>query len=161
MSLAIELNKISKSFPGVKANDDISFSVNEGSIHAIVGENGAGKSTLMKILYGMQKPDEGKITIFDKEQKFSSPKDAISSGIGMVHQHFMLADNLSVLESIILGMDNATLKRLDKKRYSTDVNDITEKYGMPLSVDSMIDELGVGEKQRVEIIKVLFRGAKI
>jgi simple sugar transport system ATP-binding protein len=116
MSLAIELNKISKSFPGVKANDDISFSVNEGSIHAIVGENGAGKSTLMKILYGMQKPDEGNIKIFDEDQKFSSPKDAISSGIGMVHQHFMLADNLSVLESIILGMDNATLKRLDKKK---------------------------------------------
>ncbi len=161
MSLAIELNKISKSFPGVKANDDITFSVNEGSIHAIVGENGAGKSTLMKILYGMQKPDEGNIKIFDEDQKFSSPKDAISSGIGMVHQHFMLADNLSVLESIILGMDNATLKRLDKKKYSTEVNDITEKYGMPLSVDSMIDELGVGEKQRVEIIKVLFRGAKI
>ena len=161
MTLAIELSNISKSFPGVKANDKINLKIREGTIHAIVGENGAGKSTLMKILYGMLKQDLGSIKIFDKEVNFASPKDAISKGIGMVHQHFMLADNLSVLESIILGMDRASLKVLNKSKYSDEINQITEKFSMPLNINSMIDELGVGEKQRVEIIKVLFRGAKI
>ena len=161
MTLAIELSNISKSFPGVKANDKINLKIQEGTIHAIVGENGAGKSTLMKILYGMLKQDLGSIKIFDKEVNFASPKDAISKGIGMVHQHFMLADNLSVLESIILGMDRASLKVLNKSKYSYEINQITEKFSMPLNINSMIDELGVGEKQRVEIIKVLFRGAKI
>ena len=161
MTLAIELSNISKSFPGVKANDKINLKIREGTIHAIVGENGAGKSTLMKILYGMLKQDLGSIKIFDKEVNFASPKDAISKGIGMVHQHFMLADNLSVLESVILGMDRASLKVLNKSKYSDEINQITEKFSMPLNVNSMIDELGVGEKQRVEIIKVLFRGAKI
>ena len=161
MTLAIDLSNISKSFPGVKANDEINLKIQEGTIHAIVGENGAGKSTLMKILYGMLKQDSGSIKIFDNEVNFSSPKDAISEGIGMVHQHFMLADNLSVLESIILGMDKASLKVLNKSKYKDEINEITEKYSMPLNTQSMIDELGVGEKQRVEIIKVLFRGAKI
>ena len=161
MTLAIDLSNISKSFPGVKANDEINLKIQEGTIHAIVGENGAGKSTLMKILYGMLKQDFGSIKIFDNEVNFSSPKDAISEGIGMVHQHFMLADNLSVLESIILGMDRASLKILNKSKYKDEINEITEKYSMPLNTQSMIDELGVGEKQRVEIIKVLFRGAKI
>ena len=161
MTLAIDLSNISKSFPGVKANDEINLKIQEGTIHAIVGENGAGKSTLMKILYGMLKQDFGSIKIFDNEVNFSSPKDAISEGIGMVHQHFMLADNLSVLESIILGMDKASLKILNKSKYKDEINEITEKYSMPLNTQSMIDELGVGEKQRVEIIKVLFRGAKI
>ena len=161
MTLAIDLSKISKSFPGVKANDDINLKIKEGTIHAIVGENGAGKSTLMKILYGMLKQDTGSINIFEKEVNFSSPKDAIAEGIGMVYQHFMLADNLSVLESIILGMDKASLKVLNKSKYKDEINEITKKYSMPLNTESMIDELGVGEKQRVEIIKVLFRGAKI
>ena len=161
MTLAIDLSNISKSFPGVKANDEINLKIQEGTIHAIVGENGAGKSTLMKILYGMLKQDFGSIKIFDNEVNFSSPKDAISEGIGMVHQHFMLADNLSVLESIILGMDKASLKILNKSKYKDEINEITDKYSMPLNTQSMIDELGVGEKQRVEIIKVLFRGAKI
>ena len=161
MTLAIDLSKISKSFPGVKANDDINLKIKEGTIHAVVGENGAGKSTLMKILYGMLKQDEGTIKIFNDEVNFSSPKDAISKGIGMVHQHFMLADNLSVLVSIILGMDKASLKVLNKSKYTEEINEITKKYSMPLNTLSMIDELGVGEKQRVEIIKVLFRGAKI
>ena len=128
MTLAIDLSKISKSFPGVKANDDINLKIKEGTIHAIVGENGAGKSTLMKILYGMLKQDEGTINIFDNEVNFSSPKDAIAEGIGMVHQHFMLADNLSVLESIILGMDKASLKVLNKTKYKNDINEITKKF---------------------------------
>ena len=161
MTLAIKLSNISKSFPGVKANDDISFDIKQGTIHAIVGKNGAGKSTLMKILYGMQKQDSGSINIFSEQVKFLSPKDAISKGIGMVHQHFMLADNLSVFESIVLGIDKASLKKMNKSKYRKEIDAITEKYSMPLETASMIDELGVGEKQRVEIIKVLFRGAKI
>jgi simple sugar transport system ATP-binding protein len=161
MTLAIKLSNISKSFPGVKANDDISFDIKQGTIHAIVGENGAGKSTLMKILYGMQKQDSGLINIFSEQVKFLSPKDAISKGIGMVHQHFMLADNLSVFESIVLGIDKASLKKMNKSKYRKEIDAITDKYSMPLETASMIDELGVGEKQRVEIIKVLFRGAKI
>ncbi len=161
MTLAIKLSNISKSFPGVKANDDISFDIKQGTIHAIVGGNGAGKSTLMKILYGMQKQDSGSINIFSEQVKFLSPKDAISKGIGMVHQHFMLADNLSVFESIVLGIDKASLKKMNKSKYRKEIDAITDKYSMPLETASMIDELGVGEKQRVEIIKVLFRGAKI
>ena len=104
MNTAINIENISKSFPGVLANDSVSFDITSGTIHAIVGENGAGKSTLMKILYGMQKPDNGTINIFDNEVKISSPKDAIASGIGMVHQHFMLADNLSVWENIFWAL---------------------------------------------------------
>ena len=132
MTLAIDLSKISKSFPGVKANDDINLKIKEGTIHAVVGENGAGKSTLMKILYGMLKQDEGTIKIFNDEVNFSSPKDAISKGIGMVHQHFMLADNLSVLESIILGMDKASLKVLNKSKYTEEINEITKKNCLSL-----------------------------
>ena len=147
MTLAIKLSNISKSFPGVKANDDISFDIKQGTIHAIVGENGAGKSTLMKILYGMQKQDSGSINIFSEQVKFLSPKDAISKGIGMVHQHFMLADNLSVFESIVLGIDKASLKKMNKSKYRKEIDAITDKYSMPLETASMIDELGVGEKQ--------------
>ncbi|HJL82852.1 MAG TPA: ATP-binding cassette domain-containing protein, partial [Acidimicrobiales bacterium] len=102
---AVELTGITKRFPGVVANDDVHISVTEGEIHAVVGENGAGKSTLMKILYGMLAPDEGRMTVTGDEVSFSSPGEAIDRGIGMVHQHFMLADNLTVLENVILGAE--------------------------------------------------------
>ena len=105
MNTAINIENISKSFPGVLANDSVSFDITSGTIHAIVGENGAGKSTLMKILYGMTKPDQGEIEVFNQSASMSSPKEAINLGIGMVHQHFMLAKNLTVLENIILGID--------------------------------------------------------
>ena len=103
MSIAVELSGITKSFPGVIANDDVNLVVKQGEIHAICGENGAGKSTLMKILYGMIQPDSGEMRVNGETVDFSSPVEAIKSGIGMVHQHFMLADQLSVLENIILG----------------------------------------------------------
>ncbi len=112
-SPAIELKGIVKRFPGVVANDGIDLSVSPGSIHAIVGENGAGKSTLMKILYGEQRPDEGTITVRGVEQSFKSPRDAIAVGIGMVHQHFMLADNLTVEENVILGDEPGSPLRID------------------------------------------------
>ncbi len=161
MNKAISVSKITKSFPGVLANSDINLEINEGTIHAIVGENGAGKSTLMKILYGMVKPDSGYIAIFDNKTVLNSPKDAIDSGLGMVHQHFMLADNLTVLESVILGIDKATFKNINLKRYTSKITEVINKYNLNIDLNKNIDELGVGEKQRVEILKVLFRGAKI
>ena len=124
MNKAISVSKITKSFPGVLANSDINLEINEGTIHAIVGENGAGKSTLMKILYGMVKPDSGDIAIFDNKTVLNSPKDAIDSGLGMVHQHFMLADNLTVLESVILGIDKATFKNINLKRYTSEITEV-------------------------------------
>ena len=161
MNKAISVSKITKSFPGVLANSDINLEIDEGTIHAIVGENGAGKSTLMKILYGMVKPDSGDIAIFDNKTVLNSPKDAIDSGLGMVHQHFMLADNLTVLESVILGIDKATFKNINLKRYTSEITEVINKYSLNIDLNKNIDELGVGEKQRVEILKVLFRGAKI
>ena len=115
MNLAINTKNISKSYPGVLANSNVSVQIEKSSIHAIVGENGAGKSTLMKILYGMTKPDQGEIEVFDQSASMSSPKEAINLGIGMVHQHFMLAKNLTVLENIILGIDKPSIKNLGLK----------------------------------------------
>ena len=161
MNLAIEIENITKTYPGVLANSDVSISVNSGSIHAIVGENGAGKSTLMKILYGMVKPDSGSIQIFESKANMSSPKDAINLGIGMVHQHFMLAKNLTVLENIILGIDKPLLKNIKLSKYKSEIKKVMDLYSLNINLNQYIDELSVGEKQRVEIIKVLYRGAKI
>ena len=123
-SPAIELKRIVKRFPGVVANDGIDLSVRPGSIHAIVGENGAGKSTLMKILYGEQRPDEGTITVRGVEQSFKSPRDAIAVGIGMVHQHFMLADNLTVEENVILGDEPGSPLRIDFGKASDRITEL-------------------------------------
>ncbi|MEU3611137.1 ABC transporter ATP-binding protein [Streptomyces sp. NPDC006872] len=155
--MAVELAGITKRFPGVVANHDIHLVVRKGTVHALVGENGAGKSTLMKILYGMQKPDEGTIAIDGDQVSFSSPADAIARGIGMVHQHFMLADNLTVLENVVLGSEklygiggNARKK----------IREISDRYGLNVRPDALVEDLGVAERQRIEILKVLFRGAR-
>ena len=161
MNIAINTNNISKSYPGVLANSNVSIQINESSIHAIVGENGAGKSTLMKILYGMTKPDSGSIEIFNEIVTMSSPKDSITLGIGMVHQHFMLAKNLTVLENIILGIDSPSLKNLGLKKYKKAIEEVMSNYSLDIDLNMYVEDLSVGEKQRVEIIKVLFRGAKI
>ncbi len=160
-TVAVELRGITKRFPGVVANDDINITVAAGEVHAIVGENGAGKSTLMKILYGMQRPDEGTIAIGGREVHFRSPKDAIEAGVGMVHQHFMLADNLTVLENIILGFEPTRGPVVAMADAREKVTQLSTTYGMPLHVDRLVEDLTVGERQRVEIIKVLYRGARI
>jgi len=161
MKLAINIKKITKTYPGVLANSDVSIDVRSGDIHAIVGENGAGKSTLMKILYGMVKPDKGSIEIFQSTATMSSPKDAINLGIGMVHQHFMLAKNLTVLENIILGIDKPFLKNIRLSKYRSEIKKVMDTYSLNIDLNQYVEELSVGEKQRVEIIKVLYRGAKI
>jgi simple sugar transport system ATP-binding protein len=160
-SLAVELLGIGKTFPGVIANHDITLRVHTGTIHAIVGENGAGKSTLMNTLYGMHQPDEGTISVFGHEVHFKSPTDAIGAGVGMVHQHFMLADNLTVVENIILGAEPAehgVLKLNDAKKR---LAQLARSIGAHVNLDALVATLGVGQRQRVEILKVLYRGAKV
>ncbi|MFD4558769.1 ABC transporter ATP-binding protein [Streptomyces sp. NPDC058469] len=155
--MAVELVGITKRFPGVVANSDIRFSVRKGTVHALVGENGAGKSTLMKILYGMQKPDEGTIAVDGELVTFSSPADAIARGIGMVHQHFMLADNLTVLENVVLGSEKLHgIGGGARKK----IKEISDRYGLNVRPDLLVESLGVAERQRVEILKVLYRGAR-
>ncbi|MFJ6420341.1 ABC transporter ATP-binding protein [Streptomyces hydrogenans] len=154
----MELHGITKRFPGVVANKDIAITVRKGTVHALIGENGAGKSTLMKILYGMQKPDEGTIAIDGEQVSFSSPGDAIARGIGMVHQHFMLADNLTVLENVVLGGEK--LYGIGAKARKK-IKEISDAYGLGVRPDALVEDLGVADRQRVEILKVLYRGAQI
>tara|TARA_B100000902_G_scaffold319658_1_gene311973 strand:- start:4843 stop:6381 length:1539 start_codon:yes stop_codon:yes gene_type:complete len=159
---AIELKGITKRFPGVLANDNVNLTVAEGEIHAVCGENGAGKSTLMKILYGMQPADEGTMELFGEEKNFTSPNEAIDAGIGMVHQHFMLANQLTVLENVILGAEPTKPGGLiDFAEASTHLEEVGKAYGLTVDPSDLVETLEVGERQRVEIIKVLFRGAKI
>jgi simple sugar transport system ATP-binding protein len=155
---AVELRGIGKRFPGVVANHDVDITIRSGTVHALIGENGAGKSTLMKILYGVQKPDEGTIKVSGEQVSFSSPTDAIARGIGMVFQHFQLADNLSVLENVVLGAENLHGIASPARRA---VQEISDRYGFGIEPDVLVERLGVGDRQRVEILKVLYRGAKI
>ncbi len=139
------------------ANKDVAFSVRRGTVHAIVGENGAGKSTLMKILYGVQRPDEGTIKVNGQLVNLHSPSDAIAAGIGMVFQHFMLADNLTVLENVVLGAEKLHGIGDAARR---EVQRISDAYKLDVDPDVLVADLGVGARQRIEILKVLFRGAK-
>jgi general nucleoside transport system ATP-binding protein len=160
--LAVRLEGITKRFPGVIACQDVTFEVAAGEIHALCGENGAGKSTLMKILYGMQQADEGRMFVNGEEVHFRSPTDAIEAGIGMVHQHFMLADNFTVLENVILGSEPTKPGgRIDFDDARQHIVEVGRDYGLAVDPDELVETLEVGERQRVEIIKVLFRGAKI
>ncbi|TVL90183.1 heme ABC transporter ATP-binding protein [Streptomyces sp. SAJ15] len=156
--VAVELRGITKRFPGVVANHDIDITVRRGTVHALMGENGAGKSTLMKILYGMQRPDEGTIAINGELVELHSPGDAISRGVGMVHQHFMLADNLTVLENVVLGAEK--LHGIGSKARAK-IQEISDAYGLGVRPDALVEDLGVADRQRVEILKVLYRGARI
>ncbi len=158
---AIELRGIVKRFPGVVANDGVNLRVRPGTVHAIVGENGAGKSTLMKTLYGAHRPDQGEILLGGESVTFKSPRDAIARGIGMVFQHFMLADNLTVWENVVLGDEPGSRHHLDRDEARGELTELGVRYGLRVNPDSYVADLGVGDKQRVEILKVLFRGASI
>jgi general nucleoside transport system ATP-binding protein len=159
--LAVSMQNITKKFPLVLANDNVSFEVAWGEVHALIGENGAGKSTLMKILYGMQPPDEGKILIDGKEVKFTSAKDAINLGIGMVHQHFMLVEPLTVTENLVLGSEPVAGLGLDYKSARKKTADLIQRFGFDLDPDTKIEDLAVGFQQQVEILKTLYRDARI
>jgi general nucleoside transport system ATP-binding protein len=156
--VTVRLRGIGKRFPGVIANDDVNIDVHGGTIHAIVGENGAGKSTLMKILYGVQPPDSGTIEINGQQVQLGSPADAIRNGVGMVFQHFMLADNLTVLENVVLGAEG---RHGIGAAAREEIARISDAYGLGIEPDRLVEDLGVGARQRVEILKVLYRGARI
>ncbi len=154
----IEMEHISKSFPGIKANDDITIRLKKGEIHALLGENGAGKSTLMSILFGFYQPDEGVIKINGQEVEIKDPNQANDLGIGMVHQHFKLVEVFTVLENIILGVEPTKYKLfLTKKEARQKVLDLAEKYGLEVDVDAKIEDITVGMQQKTEILKMLYK----
>lgn len=159
---AVVMKGIVKKFPSVLANDHVDLYVKKGEIHALVGENGAGKSTLMKQLYGLLIPDEGEIYINGTKKHFKGPKDAIATGIGMVHQHFMLVDNQTVAENVVLGSEPKSFGLVfDRERSRREVKELSERYGLAVDVDAKIEDIPVGMQQRVEILKILYRGADI
>src|SRR5574339_590492 len=162
MAPVLELKGITKSFPGVLANKDINLTLEEGEIHALLGENGAGKTTLMNILYGLYTPEEGEIFVRGEKVNIQGPNDAIARGIGMVHQHFMLVPVMTVTENVMLG--NETTRNgmiLDTEKVAKKIREISEQYGLEVDPNAYIQDLPVGTQQRVEIIKVLYREADI
>ncbi len=159
-NLAVEMKGIVKRFPGVLANDHVNFQLRAGEIHALLGENGAGKSTLMNVLAGLYKQDAGIIKVNGKQVEFSSPRDAIKVGIGMVHQHFMLVPSQTVTENVLLGLDEPRfLMRLNE--YDKKVAELGDKFGLKVDPRAKIWQLSVGEQQRVELLKMLYRGANV
>ena len=163
MATAVHLDGITKRFPGVIANDDVDLSVERGTVHALLGENGAGKTTLMNVLYGLYHPTEGRVVIDDEERTFESPRDAIDAGVGMIHQHFMLVDPMTVTENITLGNEPTKWGNLavDRDAAREAVVDLSERYGFDVDPDARVEDISVGEQQRVEILKALYRGAEI
>lgn len=161
MSTVIEMKGITKSFPGIRANDNINLSVRQGEIHVLLGENGAGKSTLMNILYGLYQPDEGEIYVKGKHVRITNPNVAISHGIGMVHQHFMLVPPFTVAENIILGKEPRKGTTLDIEKAIRDVEELSNRYELKVDPRAKIQDISVAMQQRVEILKTLYRGAEI
>ena len=157
MSYAIEMLNITKEFPGIKANDNVTLQVEQGEIHALLGENGAGKSTLMSILFGLYQPDEGQIKINGEPVEINDPNDANKYNIGMVHQHFKLVHNFTVLENIILGIEETKHTFIQKGAARKKVIELSQKYKLNVDPDALISDITVGMQQRVEILKMLFR----
>jgi len=157
--LPLQLSRITKSFPGIVANDSVDFTLEEGEIHTILGENGAGKSTLMNMIAGLYPADAGEMRVFGEQVNFTNPRQAIEKSIGMVFQHFMLVRNHTVAENIILGLPGVV--KLKLKEVHQQIREINERYDLYVEPEKKIQELSVGEQQRVEIVKVLFRGARI
>ncbi|MFC6825615.1 ABC transporter ATP-binding protein [Halopelagius fulvigenes] len=163
MSTAVRLAGITKRFPGVIANDDVDMSVEGGTVHALLGENGAGKTTLMNVLYGLYEPTEGTVYIDGTPRSFDSPRDAIDAGIGMIHQHFMLVDPMTVTENITLGNEPRKWGGLaiDRETAREEVAELSERYGFDVDPDARIEDISVGAQQRVEILKAIYRGADV
>jgi len=163
MSDAVHLDGITKRFPGVVANDDVTLRVERGSVHALLGENGAGKTTLMNVLYGLYEPTEGRVVVDETERSFDSPRDAIDAGVGMIHQHFMLVDPMTVAENITLGNEPRKWGGLaiDRERAREEVAELSDRYGFDVEPDARIEAVSVGVQQRVEILKALYRGADV
>jgi len=159
--LVLEMRGIRKEFPGVVANDGVSFDVRRGEVHALLGENGAGKSTLMNILYGLYKPDGGEIRLNGKPVSFSSAREAIQAGIGMVHQHFMLIPVMTVAENIVLGIEPRKGLLLDESGGEKRVRELSQQFGLIVEPHALVDDITVGQEQRVEILKALYRGADL
>ncbi|WP_435194366.1 ABC transporter ATP-binding protein [Natronomonas sp. EA1] len=161
MTTAVHLDGITKRFPGVIANDDVTLTVEQGTVHALLGENGAGKTTLMNVLYGLYEPTEGRVVVDGVERDFDSPSDAIDAGIGMIHQHFMLVDPMTVAENVTLGNEPRKWGGLavDREAAREAVRDLSARYGFDVDPDARIEDVSVGVQQRVEILKALYRGA--
>ncbi|MFB6223147.1 MAG: ABC transporter ATP-binding protein [Haloarcula sp.] len=157
------MDGITKRFPGVTANDEVDLEVERGSVHALLGENGTGKTTLMKVLYGLYQQDEGSVYLHGEKCDFDSPQDAIDTGVGMIHQHFMLVDTLSVTENITLGNEPRKWGGLAyaKEQARSQVRELSERYGFDIDPTARIEDVSVGEQQRVEILKTLYRGADV
>ncbi len=153
----IEMLNITKEFPGIRANDNITLQLKKGEIHALLGENGAGKSTLMSVLFGLYQPEEGEIRKNGKPVKINNPNDATALGIGMVHQHFKLVDVFTVMDNIVLGAETTKMGFLQKKAARKKVEEISKKYGLSVDLDAKIENITVGMQQRVEILKMLYR----
>ena len=158
---AVEMRGITKRFASVTANDSVSLAIPAHTIHAIIGENGAGKSTIMNILYGFYSADEGEIFIDGVKRTIRNPHDAINLGLGMVHQHFMLVDPLTVTENIILGAEPVAGIAIDYKKARERVRNLSDQYGLKINPEARVEDLSVGQQQRVEILKTLYRGANI
>ena len=160
-ALALELRGITKRFGALVANDAIDFELGRGEIHALLGENGAGKSTLMNVLYGLHQPDEGEIRLDGETVRVDSARRAIGLGIGMVHQHFMLVPVMTVAENLVLGTEPTRGPLLDYKAAAARTRELSERYGLAVDPDAKVEDLGVGAQQRVEILRALFRDAKV
>ncbi|MFT4104443.1 MAG: ABC transporter ATP-binding protein [Lacrimispora sp.] len=161
MDYIIEMLHITKEFPGIIANDDITLQLKKGEIHALLGENGAGKSTLMSVLFGLYQPEKGVIKVRNKEEKITGPLDANDLGIGMVHQHFKLVENFTVLQNIVLGMETTKRGFLQMKEARKKVMELSEKYKLLVDPDALISDITVGMQQRAEILKMLYRDNEI
>ena len=159
--VVVEMKDIVKKFGDFTANDHIQLKVHKGEVHAILGENGAGKSTMMNVLSGLYKPTSGQIYMNGKPVNFHSPKEASDMGIGMVHQHFMLIRPFTVLDNIILGIEPVKGVVIDKKTAREKIEELSKRYNMSIDLDAKIEDISVGMQQRVEILKVLYRGADI
>ncbi len=157
----LQMRGIDKRFPGVIANDNVDFDVRAGEVHALLGENGAGKSTLMKILFGLYRPDSGEVLLHGKPLRLRSPHDAIEAGVGMIHQHFMLVPTLTVTENVALGLGRNPFAGVDLPGVARRITELSNAYHLGIDPDAKCWQLAVGERQRVEILKVLYRQARL